>query len=109
MKKALIVAAILCVLGFSFTICFASQDIKVLVNQPGTQLSYNIIEEGKVMVSILDDQGEPIRGLKSEDFTVGRGIQKATILSAESFESVKDIPLILSNKKSKPLLAQNEV
>ena len=93
MKKSLIIAAVLCVLGFSFTICFASQDIKVLVNKPGTQLSYNNIEEGKVVVSIMDAQGEPIRGLQPEDFTVGRGIQKATILSAESFESVKDIPL----------------
>ncbi len=93
MKKALLIAAVLCVLGFSITICFASQDIKVLVSQPDTQLSYKIIEEGKVMVSIVDAQGEPIRGLKPEDFTVGRGIQKATILSAESFESLKDIPL----------------
>ena len=91
MKKALTCAVVLCV--FSFTVCFASQDIKVLVNQPDTQLSYNVIEAGKVMVSIMDAQGEPIRGLKPEDFLVGRGIQKATILSAESFESVKDIPL----------------
>ncbi len=91
MKKVLIIAAVLWV--FSFTICFASQDIKVLVKQPDARLSYTVIEDGKVMVSIMDAQGEPIRGLKSEDFTVGRGIQKATILSAESFESVKDIPL----------------
>ena len=93
MKKALIIASVLCVLGFNLTICFASQDIKVLVKQPDAQLSYNLIEEGKVLVSIMDAQGDPIRGLKPEDFTVGRGIQKATILSAESLESVKDIPL----------------
>ncbi|MEE4262090.1 MAG: OmpA family protein [Desulfobacteraceae bacterium] len=93
MKKAFIIALVLGVLAFSFKICFASQDIKVLVKQPDIQLSYNLIEEGKVLVSTMDAQGKPIRGLKPEDFTVGRGIQKATILSAESLESVKDIPL----------------
>jgi len=93
MKKAFIFFSILVLSGFSSQICYASQDIKILVKQPDTQLSYNVIEDGKVLVSIKDAQGEPIRGLKPEDFTVGRGIQKADILSAESLESIKEIPL----------------
>jgi len=93
MKKAFISFSILILYGFSSHICDASQDIKILVKQPDTQLSYNVIADGKVLVSIKDAQGEPIRGLKPEDFTVGRGIQKADILSAESLESIKEIPL----------------
>ena len=93
MKKAFIFFSILVLYGFSSHICDASQDIKILVKQPNTQLSYNVIEDGKVLVSIKDAQGEPIRGLKPEDFTVGLGIQKADILSAESLESIKEIPL----------------
>ena len=69
------------------------QDIKVFVKQPDTQLSYNVIEDGKVLVSIKNAQGEPVRGLKPADFTVGRGIQKADILSAEPLESIKEISL----------------
>jgi len=93
MKKALIFFLILVLYGFNFNICDASQDIKILVRRPDTQLSYNVLEDGKVLVSIKDAQGEPIRGLKPEDFTVGRGIQKADILAAESLESIKEIPL----------------
>ena len=93
MKKAFIFFSILVLYGFNINICYASQDIKILVKKPDSRLSYNIIEDGKVLVSIKDAQGEPIRGLKPEDFTVGRGIQKADILSAESLESIKEIPL----------------
>jgi outer membrane protein OmpA-like peptidoglycan-associated protein len=93
MKKALTFFLILIVYGLSSHNSFASQDIKILLKQPDTQLSYRVIEDGKVLVSIKDAQGEPIRGLKPQDFTVGRGIQKADILSAESLENVKEIPL----------------
>ncbi len=93
MKKILIFFSIFVFYGYSSHICDASQDIKILVKQPNTQLNYNLIEDGKVLVSIKDAQGEPLRGLKPQDFTVGRGIQKADILSAEPLESIKEIPL----------------
>ena len=93
MRKALILFYILICSGLSFSISYASQDIKILVKQPDTQLSYNVIEEGKVLLSIKDSRGEPVRGLNPVDFAVGRGIQRADILSAESLESTKEIPL----------------
>ena len=93
MKKALIIMALLGVFGMNVTVAFASQEFKIWVKQPDSQLSYQTIEEGKVLVSVMDARGEPVRGLKPEDFTVGHGIQKATILSADPLESVKDIPL----------------
>ena len=93
MKKALTLFFILICSGLSFSISYGAQDIKILVKQPDTQLSYNVIEEGKVLVSIKDAGGEPVRGLNPVDFTVGRGIQRADILSAESLESTKEIPL----------------
>jgi hypothetical protein len=93
MKKALIIASLLGVFGMNVTVGFASQGFKIWVKQPDSQLTYQTIEEGKVLVSVMDARGEPVRGLKPEDFTVGHGIQKATILSADPLESVKDIPL----------------
>ena len=93
MKKTFTIFSIIFFLGFGFSICFAAQDIKILVNQPDGHLSYKVIEDGKILVSIKNDQGEPIRNLKPEDFTVGRGIQKADILSAEPLEDIKKVPL----------------
>ncbi len=93
MKKVFIIAAILGIIGWDLTNCLASQEIKILVKQPDTQLSFNHLDEGKALVSVMDAQGKPIRGLQADDFTVGRGIQKAIILSADPLESVKDIPL----------------
>jgi outer membrane protein OmpA-like peptidoglycan-associated protein len=79
--------------GLSFYDCFAAQEIKIITSQPNAQLNYKFIEDGKVLVSIKDARGEPIRGLNAEDFTVGSGIQKAQINSAEPLESTKEIPL----------------
>jgi len=93
MRKALTLFLILICSGLSFPICYASQDIKVFLKQPDAQLTYNVIEDGKVLVSIKNAQGEPVRGLKPADFIVGRGIQKADILSAEPLESIKEISL----------------
>ena len=93
MQKTLIFLMTLIYFGLSVPVCYGSDDIKILVKQPDTQLSYKVIEEGKVLVSIKDAQGEAIRGLTPEDFTVGSGIQKADILSAQPLESVKEIPL----------------
>ena len=93
MKKALTLFLILICYGLSFHNSFASQSIKILLKQPDTQLSYKVIDDGKVLVSIKDAQGNPIRGLTARDFTVGSGIRKAEIISAESLESIKEIPL----------------
>jgi outer membrane protein OmpA-like peptidoglycan-associated protein/Mg-chelatase subunit ChlD len=93
MKKALTLFLILICYGLSFHNSFASQNIKILMKQPDTQLSYKVIEDGKVLVSIKDAQGNPIRGLTARDFTVGSGIRKAEIISAEPLESIKEIPL----------------
>ena len=51
MKKTLITAAFLGVFSLSVIVCYASQDLRVWVNQPDTQLSHQIIEDGKVLVS----------------------------------------------------------
>ena len=93
MRKIFTIFSILFFLGISLSVCWATQDIKILVKQPDSQLSYKVIEDGKVLVSIKNDQGDPIRNLKPEDFTVGRGIQKAEILAAEPLEDLKEIPL----------------
>ena len=93
MKNIIVFFSVLIIYGLSFVSCFASEDIKIVAKHPNTRLSYKIIEDGKLLVSLTDSRGEPIRGLSTKDFVVGSGIRKAKILSAEPLESIKDIPL----------------
>ena len=93
MKKIALSFLILLLGGLSFDYGFASNDIKVVTKRPNARLDYTIIEDGKLLVSITDAEGRPIRGLTADDFAVGSGIQKARIMSAEPLESIKDIPL----------------
>ena len=93
MKKIATLFSIILFLVISLHICFAAPDIRILVKKPESKLSYRVLEKGKILVSIKDASGEPVRGLTKEDFTVGSGIQKAEILSAEPLESIKEVPL----------------
>ena len=93
MKNIIVFVSILISYGLSPVCGFASEDIRVGVKRPDARLSYKIIEDGKLLVSLTDSQGEPLRGLNAEDFVVGSGIRKAKILSAEPLESIKEIPL----------------
>jgi hypothetical protein len=93
MKKIVLVFLILLMGGLCCDRCFASNDIKVAAKRHHARLDYTIIEDGKLLVSITDAGGKPIRGLTADDFAVGSGIQKAKIISAEPLESIKDIPL----------------
>jgi outer membrane protein OmpA-like peptidoglycan-associated protein len=93
MKNIIILVSIPIVYGLGLVCSFASEDIRVVAKRPHANLSYKIIADGKLLVSLTDSQGEPIRGLKAEDFKIGSGIRKAKIFSAEPLESIKDIPL----------------
>ncbi|MBT8372045.1 MAG: OmpA family protein [Deltaproteobacteria bacterium] len=93
MKKFIFIFWALFFYGQGLVISVAAEDIQILATHHDAQLNYKLIEEGKLLVSVKDAHGEPIRGLTSADFAVGRGIQRAKILSAESLESIKEIPL----------------
>jgi outer membrane protein OmpA-like peptidoglycan-associated protein len=93
MKKVVLSLVVLVLWGLFFDNCFASNDIKVVAKRHDARLDYSTIEDGKLLVSVTDTEGKPIRGLGADDFVVGRGIQKARIISTNPLENVKDIPL----------------
>ena len=77
----------------TFTGAIAAEDIQVLVENPGAAISWQTVDEGRLLVSVLNEAEEPIRGLTAEDFRAGRGIQKAEILSAAPLETTEQVPL----------------
>ena len=93
MKKILLLSLILVVFGFIPQFSYAEQDIKVLVREKKATLNYQAIEDGKLLVSVLGPDDEPVRGLTPQDFVVGKGIQRAEIISAAPLETTEEIAL----------------
>jgi len=104
---------------FHFYNCYAAEDLEVLTPDQKAKITYQVVDENKLLVSVLDAKDNPIRGLKAEDFVVKRGIKKARILSTEPLETSKEVPvnivLVVDNSFSmrqrqavKPLLSALE-
>jgi len=71
----------------------ASEVLKVQTPGLEARVTFQDLDEGKLLVSVLDAQENPVRGLEPEDFVVQRGIKQAKILSVETLETSKEVPL----------------
>ena len=120
MKKIIVVLWISFFYFLSLVNTDALEDIQILTKNHNARVSYKLIEDGKLLVTVKDAHGEPLRGLSAKDFAVGSGIQGAKILSTEPLESIQEIPLnivlvvdnsfSMSERKAvKPLLSALEV
>jgi outer membrane protein OmpA-like peptidoglycan-associated protein len=78
---------------FYGSICPAAEEIQVQIPAQAAKLAYQVITEGKLLVSAKDAEGDPIQGLGVEDITVHLGRKKAKILSVEPLETSEYVPL----------------
>jgi hypothetical protein len=96
--------------------CLAAEEIQIQLTGHEARLTYQVLDDGRLLISAKNTENNPIRGLKAEDFVVQQGIKKAKILSAEPLETTEDVPLnivlVIDNSFSmkqrravKPLLA----
>ncbi len=119
MKKTLFCSVLVVLLGFCFANCYATEDLQVMTPGHEAKITYQVLEGNKLVVSVLDAEENPIRGLEAKDFVVQRGIKKAKIFSVETLETSKEVPLnivlVVDNSFSmrqrqavKPLLAALE-
>jgi outer membrane protein OmpA-like peptidoglycan-associated protein len=98
----------------------AADDIHIVTPALSSQIT---AEPGdnpqQVVVSVLDPSGEPIQGLGPQDFSMGRGIRKARVVSVQPLQASKAVPvnlvLVIDNSFSmrerqaiQPLLAALE-
>ena len=113
--------------GLSFLIVFAmigtfpgtsvcAQELQVSITDPSAAVSYKVLEENLILVSAVDDQDNPVRGLTADDFTIRSDDKNAKIVSAEPLETNKKIGLnvvlvidnsssMVSRKAVEPLLS----
>jgi outer membrane protein OmpA-like peptidoglycan-associated protein len=71
----------------------AAADLQVLIPEQTARISFQSLDDRRLLVSVTDPEGNPIRGLRPSDFVVGSGIRKAHILKAEPFETDEEVPL----------------
>lgn len=71
----------------------ALEKLEVQALRQKAKLTVQPIEEGKVLVSVLDKDGEAILGLKKEDFSIKQGIKTAKIISVEDVQEQRNVGL----------------
>ena len=115
MKKGLIIVFGIMLIFAGSTILFAG-DFEIFIAGKKLDLSAQEMENNQLMVSVRDENGDPIRGLTADDFAIGSGIRKVRLHTVEPLETSKDLPLnmvfVVDNSFSmkerqavKPLLA----
>jgi len=103
-RYAVLVAVIIGSLAMT---AFAAEEsnVQILVAKPGATVTIDrVIENGKVLVSVVDAGKNPLLGLRADDFAVTQSGLVAKILSvqpiAESQEVPRHIVLVLDNSSS---------
>jgi len=93
MKK---IVSLLCLLLAVFAwagVSLALDALEVQALRPQAKLSVQALDQGKLLVSVLDKDGEAILGLKKEDFSIKQGVKTAKILSVEDVQEQRNIGL----------------
>lgn len=93
MKK---IVYVLCVLLAVFPWADRSRaldNLEVQALRQKAKLSFQSLGEGKVLVSVHNQEGEAILGLKKEDFSIKQGVKTAKILSVEDVQEQRNIGL----------------
>jgi len=116
MMKAIFSFLLVVLSGLHFYNAYAADGLQVLTPDHEARITYQLIDEGKLLVSVRDAEENPIRGLQPKNFVVKSGIKTAKILSAEPLETSQEVPLnivlVVDNSSSmkrrravKPLLS----
>ena len=64
--------------GIHFSNCYAEEGLQVLTPKQKAKITFQAIAADKLLVSVLDHENNPIRGLQSEDFAVHADMKKTT-------------------------------
>ena len=92
MRKTAVILMVLMMLGFH-TESRAKEDVQVTGPENTAKMTFRLIDENKILVSVLDAQENPILGLQPKDFTIKKGLKTAKILSVEPLETSQQVGL----------------
>lgn len=94
MKKMIVLSLVLVLMAGAHLV-FASQEDELQVSGPyaDAKITYQTIEEGKLLISATDAEENPIKGLTKDEFVIRKGPKTARIISVESLETSKEVGL----------------
>jgi outer membrane protein OmpA-like peptidoglycan-associated protein len=100
-------ALVAVIVGSLAMTAFAAEEsnVQIRVAKPDATVTIDrVIENGKVLVSVVDARKNPLLGLRAEDFTVTQSGLTAKILSVQPIAENQDVPrhivLVLDNSSS---------
>jgi len=93
MKKTL--PGLLLLSFFSLASIAGAEDLKVTFTGGDATATYQYLEENKILLSVKDSQGNPIKGIIPQDLQLTSGLKRAKIISVEPLEINKEVPLNL--------------
>ncbi|MDM8516259.1 OmpA family protein [Desulfobacterales bacterium HSG16] len=95
MKKALFcMIMVIITFGFSPWVCSAADDeLVVSVPDRAAKVTFQVMEDKRLLISPLDKDDNPVKQLTKDDFIIRKGDKTARIVSAESLETNKEIGL----------------
>ena len=93
MKKLTFSIIFIMIYVLYFPFCFAGEDFQVLIQEHKARLTYQVTGVNTVMVSALDDENNPVRGLKPEHFIIKKDGKRARILTAEPLQATEKVSL----------------
>lgn len=93
------------ILTGTFAFAAAEADLKIMSAKSGANVLVDrVLEEGKVVISVIDAEKKPLFGLQATDFTVTQAGRTAKVISvqplAESLDIPRHIVLVLDNSSS---------
>jgi len=119
MKKSLQAVLVITSIFLGGIGCYAEEPLEVITPNVPARVSYQPSGDDILIVSVVDGQGNPIRGLGLNDFVIRQGDKTAELISIASLETSEkvglNIFLVLDNSTSmehrkavEPLLAALE-
>ena len=94
MKRTMMLFILIALLLPAMALAAAPEELQISVpQQQAARVSYQTMEDGNLLVSVTDEQENPIMGLGAEQFAISQGPKTAKIVSVEPLATSKAIGL----------------
>jgi outer membrane protein OmpA-like peptidoglycan-associated protein/Mg-chelatase subunit ChlD len=103
-KNVFLLSLLLFVFAWTNSSSAFEEDLKVETPKLQSKLNFLVLNENKVLVSVLNEENEAILGLQKDDFHITKGPKTAQIISVEDVAEQRDqglnIVLVVDNSYS---------
>ena len=97
MKSKIIILFMMLTMNFLFSgVCFAftpEGELQVIIPGHDAKITFQQIDENKILVSAIDAENNPVKGLMPDDFKLQKAGIMANITAVEVLKTREDIPI----------------